>query len=361
MDLDSFLSRLEGVKRMPSGYAARCPNPVHAHGDANPSLSVNQGKGQPIVVHCHAGCSADAIVEAMGLTFADLMGKPEVVASYEYRRADNTTAYVVDRWANPKTFRVRGHLPSPAERVLYQLPAIDWARSAGAVVNVVEGEKDADRLIALGMVATCNVGGAGSWLGHYGESLAGCHVVVWADNDAPGRLHARAVADNVRQYAASVAVVVPRYGKDVSELLDAGYQLDACDALAGGADLAAYLAADVPTRRVQWAWAGYIPFGKLVMIEGDPGDGKSILTIDLVARWSTGAPMPDGSAGTGPQQRHVREEGVVPAAVAGDADRGGHHRGAPPQQGWQREQGRVPRQREHRVHGGGPVCLPRGR
>jgi putative DNA primase/helicase len=291
-----LLARLDNVKALPSGYSARCP----AHDDHVSSLMVNEGKRQPIVLICHAGCPTEAIVKALGLEMVDLMGKPTVTASYEYRRADGTTAYIVDRWTNPKTFRVRGHLPPPAERVLYQLPAITWARSAGAVVHVVEGEKDVDRLIALGHVATTNVSGAGSWLGHYGESLAGCHVTVWADNDAPGRLHARQVAANVTAYAASVTLVVPRHGKDVSELLDAGYGLDAADPLAETDDVAAYVASTVRTRRVEWAWRAVIPLGKLTIIEGDPGDGKSILTVDLAARWSAGNVMPDGSTSGGP-------------------------------------------------------------
>ena len=45
------------------------------------------------------------------------------------------------------------------ERVLYRLPEV----LAAGEVWVVEGEKDADSLAALGIVATCNAGGAGKW------------------------------------------------------------------------------------------------------------------------------------------------------------------------------------------------------
>lgn len=54
----------------------------------------------------------------------------------------------------------------------------------------------------------------------------------------------------------------------------------------------------VEPERISWLWPGYVPAGKLTLIDGDPGDGKSTMTLDLAARVSTGSPMPDGSAGT---------------------------------------------------------------
>ena len=69
----------------------------------------------------------------------------------------------------------------------------------------------------------------------------------------------------------------------------AGHGVDAVEPLSEHEDVASYVAGDVRVREVKWAWKGYIPAGKLSLVEGDPGDGKSILTIDLAARWSTGA------------------------------------------------------------------------
>lgn len=321
MNLDDLVGKLDGVRKLPSGYAARCP----AHDDRVASLMVNQGRRQPIIVHCHAGCTADAVMAALGLSTQDLMGKSEPEIVYQYLNADGTVAYEVERWRNPKTFRVRGRLPSPAERVLYQLPALHWARSAGVTVHYVEGEKDADRLIAEGLLGTTSVGGAGSWLGHYAEQLVDCHVTVYADNDPPGRAHARTVAASLRPYAASVTLVVPRHGKDVSDLLDAGYTLDDVDPLSDVEEVAAYVAANVRMRRVEWAWGSYVPLGKLSLIEGDPGDGKSVLTVDLAARWSSGAPMPDGTLHDGPwpvfmvSAEDDLEDTIVPRLVAAGA------------------------------------------
>jgi hypothetical protein len=49
---------------------------------------------------------------------------------------------------------------------------------------------------------------------------------------------------------------------------------------------------DVQPERVDWVWPGRIPLGKLTIIDGDPGRGKSTLTLDIAARVSTGRPMP---------------------------------------------------------------------
>ncbi len=57
---------------------------------------------------------------------------------------------------------------------------------------------------------------------------------------------------------------------------------------------------DVLPERLEWLWAGRIPLGKITVIDGDPGLGKSTVTIDLAARVSTGSRMPDGSPGRAP-------------------------------------------------------------
>ena len=55
--------------------------------------------------------------------------------------------------------------------------------------------------------------------------------------------------------------------------------------------------ADVQAERIDWLWDGYLPLGKVVVLDGDPGVGKSTVSLDIAARTSTGSPMPDGSAG----------------------------------------------------------------
>lgn len=57
---------------------------------------------------------------------------------------------------------------------------------------------------------------------------------------------------------------------------------------------------DVKPERVHWLWQDRIPLGKLTVIDGDPGLGKSTATLDLAARVTTGSPMPDGTPGIDP-------------------------------------------------------------
>ncbi len=50
----------------------------------------------------------------------------------------------------------------------------------------------------------------------------------------------------------------------------------------------------VPTS-LQWLWPNYLTRGKLTILDGDPGLGKSLMAIDLIARLSRGGPLPDGA------------------------------------------------------------------
>jgi hypothetical protein len=53
--------------------------------------------------------------------------------------------------------------------------------------------------------------------------------------------------------------------------------------------------ADVEPEHITWLWDGYLPLGKQVTLDGDPGVGKSTVTADIAARITTGSPMPDGT------------------------------------------------------------------
>lgn len=50
----------------------------------------------------------------------------------------------------------------------------------------------------------------------------------------------------------------------------------------------------VTERKLRWLWKGRLPLGHLVIIDGDPGAGKSTIVQDWAARASAGAPWPDG-------------------------------------------------------------------
>lgn len=297
--LEKLDNALVVVRRRGEQRDALCP----AHDDRSSSLVYGPGEHGNAVMFCHAGCDTTAVLTALGMSSRELMGTPYVEASYAYTDAAGDLLWTVERWANPKDFRVRPGLPPSTDRVLYAMPWIDHARRTNTPVYVVEGEKDADAILALGIPATTNVGGAGrgKWLSQYSRMLNGLHCIVVADDDEPGRRHARMVADSLEGEAASVTRLMPRQGKDVSDHLAAGLGLDELlplPELDTGATL--LNPADIPITPVEWVWPGYVPRGALTIIDGDPGDGKSVLTLDLAARWSTGALMPDGSPNPGP-------------------------------------------------------------
>lgn len=49
---------------------------------------------------------------------------------------------------------------------------------------------------------------------------------------------------------------------------------------------------EVTARKVDWLWYPYIPFGKITVIQGDPGDGKTTFILSIAALLSNGLPMP---------------------------------------------------------------------
>lgn len=80
MDVDTLLSRLEGVRGRNGSWSARCP----AHADRSPSLSIKALDDGRILMHCFGGCGTDAVLGSLGLTMADLF--PERLGDFAPRR-----------------------------------------------------------------------------------------------------------------------------------------------------------------------------------------------------------------------------------------------------------------------------------
>jgi len=55
-----------------------------------------------------------------------------------------------------------------------------------------------------------------------------------------------------------------------------------------------------PRTAVEWLWHPYVARGKLTLLDGDPGCGKSLLTLDLAARLSRGVSLPGEFASVAP-------------------------------------------------------------
>ena len=154
---------------------------------------------------------------------------PKIVASYDYRDENGDLLMQVTR-LEPKTFRQRqpdgtgwNWSVKGVRTVPYRLPELIAA--PGATVYIVEGEKDADRLASLGLVATCNAGGAGKWTPAHADFLRARRVIVLPDNDPAGVKHGKQVLTSLRGIAAETRIIplpgLPEKG-DVSDWLDAG-------------------------------------------------------------------------------------------------------------------------------------------
>lgn len=57
---------------------------------------------------------------------------------------------------------------------------------------------------------------------------------------------------------------------------------------------------NVKARKIDWLWYPYIAFGKITLLQGDPGDGKSTFALQLTALLTTGKKLPDGTRGREP-------------------------------------------------------------
>lgn len=247
--LELLHARDANVRPQGRGHTALCPG----HDDRKKnSLKIDEGDDGRVLLRCYAGCDVDRIVAALGLEMRDLFPDPgspprgsgaprgQIVATYAYVDADGRLLYQAVRF-EPKRFLQRrpdghgGWIWSLGEvpRVLYRLPDL-LAADPDASLFVCEGEKDADRLRALGLVATTNAMGASAWRPEYTESLRGRRVVILPDNDDPGRSHAQKIAQSLDGVATSVTVVelpgLPPKG-DVSDWLDAGHGVEDLRAL----------------------------------------------------------------------------------------------------------------------------------
>jgi len=58
-------------------------------------------------------------------------------------------------------------------------------------------------------------------------------------------------------------------------------------------------------KAVGWLWPSRIPLGKVTLLVGDPGRGKSLLALDMAARISRGGPWPDAASGSAPLGRAI--------------------------------------------------------
>lgn len=92
-------------------------------------------------------------------------------------------------------------------------------------------------------------------------------------------------------------------------------------------ELVTTLASEVTPAAVEWLWPGFVAFGGLTVLEGDPGLGKSTVVLDLASRLTAGRPMPGETAARPPAAVLIASSEdsavhtTVPRLVAAGADR----------------------------------------
>jgi DNA polymerase len=207
----------------------------------------------------------------------------------------------------PQAFRANGQWlskkPAGWVNLPYRLPELTAAASAEPTW-IPEGEKDVLNLAALGLIATCNPGGAGKWGVELTQWFKGKQTAfLLEDNDAAGRAHVAKVASLLHEIIPDIRIVsfpeLPERG-DVSDWLDAGHTREELIARAEAApkwkppQLRSKLASQYEMEAVEWLWKYRIAKGALNVLSGLPDKGKGLTWCDIVARITTGNTWPAG-------------------------------------------------------------------
>ena len=56
----------------------------------------------------------------------------------------------------------------------------------------------------------------------------------------------------------------------------------------------------VEVEDIKWVWYPYIPYGKITVVQGDPGEGKTTFVLALIALLTKGEPLPEEETGAVP-------------------------------------------------------------
>lgn len=179
-------------------------------------------------------------------------------------------------------------------------------------VYVAEGEKCTDRAWSLGLPCVASMHGSSAPHKSDWSRIANRDVVILIDSDAAGRKYGRVVAQilNVQECTVRVVDLFPELndGSDIVDFDDAiGSEAEATraeiDRLVDAAKIVPILerglsltrADSVQRSDVKWAWRGWLPYGKLVLVFGYPAVGKGSLVTSIAATLSNGGNWPDGT------------------------------------------------------------------
>ena len=82
----------------------------------------------------------------------------------------------------------------------------------------------------------------------------------------------------------------------------------------------------IQARDVSWLWYPYIPYGKVTIVQGDPGEGKTTLMLQIAAMITTGRSIPTGETACEPQTvifqgaEDGKEDTIKPRLIKAGAD-----------------------------------------
>jgi DNA polymerase len=221
----------------------------------------------------------------------------------------------------------------------YRLPEL-MAAPRGTPIWIGEGEKCAEALRGLGLVASTNPYGAEKWSSELNKWFDGFPIAyVCEDNDAPGRRHAHQVAAALRGVVPDVRIVQFRKdpdnehdGYDIADWVeeDGGTLeelLERAEKAPKFAALQSTCAADEEITTIDWVWPCRFARGKIGLLVGLPDEGKGLFLSYLMATVSRGGAWPCGE-GTSPQGNIIMlsaeddiNDTIVPRLEAAGVDR----------------------------------------
>ncbi|MDQ3132855.1 MAG: AAA family ATPase [Acidobacteriota bacterium] len=317
LTLSVILPLLNGVKQSSSGYTSRCP----AHDDRKNSLSLAEAENGKLLVNCFVGCSFQSVIAALNIAPNSNGHKsPKIIETiYDYPDEFGKVLYQNVRYEG-KDFRWRRYNENGKEvwnltgvqRVPYRLPELANS-SEQSDVFMAEGEKDADILGQLGLIATNHK----NWRPEFNYLLKDKAVVIFQDHDRAGVTQAQKTAQMILGESKSVKIVdcyadeiLPdKHGKDVSDYLESHTLEELLELInnapvwkptvnkettgkSDGIGLKVICLSDVQAEEIGWLWKPFIPVGEFTIIEGIEGLGKSWISCALACAVADGKKLP---------------------------------------------------------------------
>ena len=360
MQAEQIAQALGNAKKVNGQWMASCPVSSHGqgNGDRNPSLCVSEtDEGKPLF-KCFSGCSQESVFNAVkdyGL-LPDLPNptdfltqikplpkqqEPVLEQEWHYTDEDGVVQHIKQRYKTfdskgktYKQYRVdengRRHASMTGANIVpYNLPEVDFARKTGRTVFLCEGEKAADALKSLGVVATCTHNGASNFPEDVVKHLVGLTIAIVPDNDTVGWEYARKAVAALKSVTKSIRVVdlqlneikedayefVHKYHGDKDRLVDLTkatqaviseldvttparlfgvaetpvsqeLELPAVTPVREGFKLEAW--DDIEDEPVEWLVQGVIPQRSFVALYAPPASFKSFVALDIAECIATG-------------------------------------------------------------------------